>query len=126
MDTDMQELVGRSATDPSVAVIPPIVGLPVPRARRDGLGGRVTAPSHLRAEHRVDALGIGERRPRLSWRLPAGAATQRAYELSADDGVSLRVESDANVLVPWPGDPLASGERREVRVRVWTDLGESE
>ncbi len=27
---------------------------------------------------------------------------------------------------PWPAEPLASGERREVRVRVWTDLGESD
>lgn len=79
-------------------------------------------PTHLRAEHRVDALGIGERRPRLSWRLPSGATRQLAYELDAGE----RVASDANVLVPWPGSPLAAGERREVRVRVWTDLGESD
>ena len=56
----------------------------------------MTAPSHLRAEHRRDALGIGVRRPRLSWRLPDGAGVQTAYELSVD-GTAARVESDTNV-----------------------------
>ena len=35
----------------------------------------------LRAEHLDGALGIGERRPRLSWRLPPGRGRQVAYEL---------------------------------------------
>ena len=35
-------------------------------------------PTDLRVEHLDDAvLGLGERRPRLSWRLPAGAATDQ-------------------------------------------------
>ena len=63
------------------------------------------APQRLRAEHR-DGLGIGERTPRLSWRLPPGAARQVAYELRLDDGTCERVEGDATVLVPWPGRPL--------------------
>ena len=29
------------------------------------------------------------------------------------------------MLVPWPGRPLTSGERREVQVRVVTDAGTS-
>src|SRR4051812_14336541 len=107
-------------------MIPPIAPAPVPHPPPGRLGSGVTAPSHLRAEHRRDALGIGVRRPRLSWRLPHGARVQAAYEIGLDDGTALRVESDANVLVDWPGQPLASGERREARVRVWTDLGASE
>jgi len=92
----------------------------------DGTDRPTTAsPEGLRVEHR-DGLGIGERRPRLSWRLPTGTARQDAYELRLDDGTRARVEGDACVLVPWPGRPLASGERREVRVRVWTDRGPSE
>jgi alpha-L-rhamnosidase len=83
-------------------------------------------PTNLRVEHRRDALGIGERRPRLSWWLPSGAREQAAYELRLDGGPGSQVEGDRNVLVPWPGEPLASGERRSVQVRVLTDLGESE
>ncbi len=80
----------------------------------------------VRAEHLDHPLGIGEREPRLSWRLPEGAGRQLAYEVALDDGTSSRVEGDANVLVPWPGKALASGERREVRVRVETDAGVGE
>ncbi|WP_307865625.1 family 78 glycoside hydrolase catalytic domain [Streptomyces montanisoli] len=100
-----------------------------------------------RAEHhRPDRIGIGERRPRLSWTVaeaPHGWV-QAAYEVSvAGDGagagegvpgegdtgqgpgdaaptwLSGRIDSAASVLVPWPAPPLASRERRVVRVRVW-------
>ena len=80
----------------------------------------------VRVEHLEQPLGIGVRRPRLSWQLPEGATQQVAYELSVDGSAAGRVEAADNVLVPWPGEPLASGERRQVRVRVWTDLGESD
>ena len=86
----------------------------------------MTRPTRLRAEHLDNPLGLGERRPRLSWLLPTGATRQTAYELRLDDGSTVRAETDGNVLVPWPGRPLTSGERREVRVRVRTDAGESE
>ena len=80
-----------------------------------------------RAEHLEHCLGTTEPSPRLSWMLPEGAAEQHAYELSLDDGTTTgRVATADNVLVPWPGRPLVSRERREVRVRVWTDLGESD
>lgn len=39
------------------------------------------APAGLRVEHRLDALGLTEPRPRLSWRLPAGCARQLAYRV---------------------------------------------
>ena len=83
-----------------------------------------TSPQDVRVEHR-DGVGIGEPAPRLSWRLPAGTTRQLAYEIRLDDGTTERVEGDANVLVPWPGRPLASGERRDVQVRVGTDRGTS-
>ena len=79
----------------------------------------------VRVEHLADTLGIGDRRPRLSWTLPAGVTEQKAYELELDDGTTTgRVDGPDNVLVPWPGRPLRSRERRTVRVRVWTDQGD--
>ncbi|GCD89970.1 family 78 glycoside hydrolase catalytic domain [Nocardioides sp. LS1] len=79
----------------------------------------------VRVEHLDETTGIGDRRPRLSWTLPAGVSEQKAYELELDDGTSTgRVDTPDNVLVPWPGRPLRSRERRTVRVRVWTDQGD--
>lgn len=77
-------------------------------------------------EHHRNPLGIGEASPRLSWvtdtALPGWR--QAAYELQirpVDGPVwsSGRVETADSVLVPWPTAPLASRERRTVRVRVW-------
>ena len=76
----------------------------------------------VRAEHLDSPLGIGEREPRLSWVPPAESGEQLAYEVEVD-GIPVRVEGDAHVLVPWPGKALGSGERREVRVRVETEAG---
>src|SRR6478609_1486538 len=84
----------------------------------------------IRVEHLDNAFGIADRRPRLSWQLPAGATAQDAYELVLDDGTTTgRIDGADNVLVSWPGEALTTGERRQVRVRVWadgSDLGWSE
>jgi len=86
----------------------------------------MTAPSRLRAEHLDDPFGTGDRRPRLSWLLPDGAAAQLAYRLAAADGGDTGwVAGSDSVLVPWPFSPLGSAERVTVRVAVRTDLGES-
>src|SRR5690242_18062198 len=79
-------------------------------------------PGRLRVEH-LDGpvLGLGVTRPRLSWRLPTGAARQTAYEIEVDGHRTERVESDRNVLVPWPFDGLRSRQQVTWRVRVWTD-----
>lgn len=89
----------------------------------------------LRIEHHpLPALGIGEDRPRLSWHLDEAPATyrQRAYEVAwrttAPDGTVLEeatavVESEEQVLVPWPGAPLLSRARTEVRVRTQDPAG---
>ena len=85
---------------------------------------RVNTPSHLGVEHLGDdVLGLGDRRPRLSWQLPSGAARQEAYAIELDGRDLGRIESDASVLVPWPGEPLSSRQRVDWRVKVWTDGG---
>jgi alpha-L-rhamnosidase len=82
------------------------------------------------AEHHRVALGIGEARPRLSWRTDAPRNwRQVAYELAVE-GVgrletSGRVDSAESVLVGWASASLISRERVRVRVRVW-GVGESE
>ncbi|MFE6254750.1 family 78 glycoside hydrolase catalytic domain [Agromyces sp. NPDC057865] len=78
----------------------------------------------VRFEHHREALGIGEREPRLSWIVSSAAAgwRQARYELQirAEDTAptTYPVDSPDSVLVPWPAPPLTSRERRDVRVRV--------
>ncbi len=79
-------------------------------------------------EHHREALGIGESAPRLSWvvRTESPDWRQAAYEVQVEpfDGPlwsSGRIDAAESVLVPWPTAPLASRERRAVRVRVWGD-----
>ncbi len=79
-------------------------------------------PSAPRAEHHREALGIGERQPRLSWTVTAPPDWRQSgyeIELSRDAGTSVtRVMSPDQVLVPWPGDRLRSRERVRTRVRL--------
>ncbi|HEU4997819.1 MAG TPA: family 78 glycoside hydrolase catalytic domain, partial [Lapillicoccus sp.] len=87
-------------------------------------------------EHHRRALGIGEPRPRVSWRTTAPAGwTQAAYELRVDDRTYGPVASTESVLVPWPAADLDSRQRASVCVRVtgadgvtspWSDVAEVE
>ncbi|MDP9417487.1 MAG: glycoside hydrolase family 78 protein [Actinomycetota bacterium] len=99
---------------------------------------QAAAPTHPRFEHRTDGsvvLGIGTPTPRLSWIVPDAEPgyEQTAYEIEivrGGDRETLRVESREQVLVPWPGRPLASREAASVRLRVasgadWSAWGES-
>lgn len=75
------------------------------------------------AEHHREPLGIGERRPRISWKVEAESGwAQVAYEVEIDRGherrTYVRVESAESVLVPWPGEELCAREGARVRVRV--------
>jgi alpha-L-rhamnosidase len=95
-------------------------------------------PYGLTTEHRAQPLGIGERRPRLSWKLRAGrnGAAQTAYRIIAalsgtdlDDPARLvwdsgRRTSDATLLIEWAGPALQSGTRYHWRVEVWDESGE--
>ena len=86
----------------------------------------MNAPSDLRVEHLTEPLGLGSRRPRLSWRLPAGTATQRAYRIRLEAGAdSGWADSSDSVLVRWPFAPLASRQAVTWQVQVETDLGRS-
>lgn len=85
---------------------------------------------HLRVEHRVDPIGIGSPRPRLSWSVPPIAGwQQRGYEIArvADDGeqeTTGLVESASSVLVGWPFAALRSRQQTEVRVRLVDGAGD--
>jgi alpha-L-rhamnosidase len=87
----------------------------------------MNTPSHLAVEHLgASVLGLGDRRPRLSWRLPLGTQRQDAYALEIDGHALGPIASDDCILVPWPGDPLSSRQRVVWRVKVWADGTESE
>lgn len=94
---------------------------------------RLPPPTRLRCEFTVDPIGVGERQPRLSWRLTAAerGIQQTAYQVqvasdverlrngSADLWDSGRVSSDESVHVFYSGQPLRSRQRCWWRVRVW-------
>ncbi|MDQ4492068.1 glycoside hydrolase family 78 protein [Sinomonas sp. ASV486] len=85
--------------------------------------------ARVQAEHRRDALGIGESRPRLTWHTDAPAGwRQEKYEIEVvrrgNRCQAQEVTSSDSVLVEWPFEPLQSRERAQVRVRLWGADGE--
>jgi alpha-L-rhamnosidase len=94
----------------------------------------LAAPTALRFEHQpAPVAGIGTATPRLSWQVPAADAgyAQTAYEIEVTTGTTqaYTVQSPDQLLVPWPGEPLASRASAQVRVRVrgndeWSDWSE--
>jgi alpha-L-rhamnosidase len=111
-------------------------------------------PYGLRTEQRTEPLGLGEPRPRLSWKLDSDrrGAAPSAYRITAglreadlDDPGRLvwdsgrpaasggRLARDAaepdrstdGLLVPWNGPVLHSATRYHWRVEVWDEAGES-
>ena len=84
-------------------------------------------PRNLRVEHLgADALGIGVRRPRLSWWLPDGAREQLAYRIVAGTWDSGRVESRDSVLVAWPANRSGLASASSGGSKVVDRPGESE
>src|SRR5690348_3206483 len=87
----------------------------------------LAAPTDLRFEHHPadrPVLGIGAASPRLSWQIPAApddwAQARYEIEIRRGDG-AVEVHSAASgeqILVAWPGAPLAAREQAAVRVRV--------
>ncbi|MGX7671461.1 family 78 glycoside hydrolase catalytic domain [Plantactinospora sp. DSM 117369] len=94
-------------------------------------------PYGLTTEQRHEPLGLGESRPRLSWKLTSDrrAAAQTAYRITAaerptdlDDPDRLlwdsgRRESADTIGVPWDGPLLRSATRYHWRVEVWDETG---
>ncbi|KAL3480410.1 bacterial alpha-L-rhamnosidase domain protein [Aspergillus californicus] len=74
--------------------------------------------------HKDHTIGIGESRPRLSWRFggydPGWVQRRYEIEVTREDGhVEIYSEcSSTSVLVPWPSRPLRTGEKAFVRVRA--------
>ena len=83
------------------------------------------APRDLRLERWTDATCLGSAHPLVSWICPPGAGDQQAAEVqwidATGDSRSWRVETSQSVFLPWPGDPLRSGQRGQVRVRTEHD-----
>ena len=85
----------------------------------------------LAVEHHSQPFGIGERSPRLSWKITDAApgARQTAYELRVVRGVhnpepvrfTVKVASDASQFVPVLVTPLASREQITIEARCWLD-----
>ena len=83
-------------------------------------------PTHLTCEYRENPVGVEAENPRLSWWLPEGSRTQKAYRIVVD-GLwdSGWVESDQSVNIPYGGKAVDDLSRVTWRVSVKTDLGES-
>lgn len=87
---------------------------------------RITDRPHtLRVDHLREPLGVGDHAPVLSWQLPAGSSEQLAHRLLVGEHDTGRVEGARQLWVPSGVQP-ASGRRVEWKVKVWTDLGESD
>lgn len=87
--------------------------------------------SQLSFEHHRPALGIGETKPRISWRFEGTAVDweQTGYDLEIirePDGVPkvFNVNSSDSILVPWPDEPLKSAESASVRARAHGKSGQ--
>ena len=84
-------------------------------------------PQQLKCEYLVDPIGIGARRPRLSWILPPTPDTrgerQSAYQILVASGAEVwdsgRVASGRCANVRHEGPPLSSGQRCTWKVRCW-------
>lgn len=80
--------------------------------------------SKVSFEHHPIALGIGEDKPRISWRFDGLEQnwTQNAYQIEVKRQGSSSIhgfESSDSLFVPWPQPPLASAERATVRVQAF-------
>ncbi|MGN6367747.1 MAG: alpha-L-rhamnosidase N-terminal domain-containing protein [Phycisphaerae bacterium] len=80
------------------------------------------APDHLTIdEHFVNPIGLHGGTPLFSWKLPDGTKKQTAYQIEATSNVgswnSNWVNSDQSTFIPYAGEPLASRQQLEWRVR---------
>ncbi len=98
------------------------------------------SPIDLRCEYHTNPLGLGEPKPRLSWKLSATTAgarnlKQAAYQIraassadnltndKADIWDSGKVASDSSTFIPFAGPALKSGQQVFWNVSVWDQDG---
>ncbi len=69
----------------------------------------------------TNPVGFHDATPTFSWKLPAGTEKQTAYRIEVKGPTPLWdsgwVESDRSVFVPYSGEPLASRQQLEWRIR---------
>jgi hypothetical protein len=124
---------------PLVVALMVVLGVAWRSAAQEPSGpARALTPVDLRCEYLVDPLGIGERKPRLSWVLhaPERGARQTAYRVMAASSAELllraepdlwdsgRVASAETVGVEYGGAAPTAGQRCHWMVRVWDAEGE--
>jgi len=102
-------------------------------------GGSIV-PNQLRCEYSINPIGVGEAKPRLSWKLsvapakkPATDLTQSAYQIGVASSAaklgepdlwdSGKVKSSESVFIAYGGKPLVSAQRVWWTVRVWDQDG---
>ena len=89
--------------------------------------------TQLRVENMQEPLGIGTDSPRFSWVIESKKqnVVQTAYQLVVSDDKgevwnSGRVETDQQLWVKYGGEPLKSAMQLTWKLKVWTNVGESE
>ncbi|KAH7252882.1 hypothetical protein MRS44_015940 [Fusarium solani] len=85
--------------------------------------------SKVTLEHHHDALGIGQPRPRISWRFGGNVVDweQSTYALEIGRGFITKHHTSSNdsLVVPGPESPLALYESAEARVRAHGQPGQT-
>jgi alpha-L-rhamnosidase len=92
----------------------------------------------LLCENRVNPIGLGHAKPRLSWIIESTQRNvmQSAYEVRvAADAAALqkgnstwnsgKISSDQSVYISYAGTPLQSGQKYYWQVRVWDNAGKA-
>ena len=89
--------------------------------------------TNLRVENLKEPLGIDTDKPRFSWQITSDkkAVRQTAYQIvvSGDKGElwnSGKVASDEQLWIPYAGDALKSGTFCTWKVKVFTNMGDTE
>nr|WP_314840901.1 family 78 glycoside hydrolase catalytic domain [uncultured Microbacterium sp.] len=79
----------------------------------------------LRAEYRSDSPWVARPDPRLSWiaHFESSDWQQTAAEVRLDDGRSAIIETDENVLLTWPFEPLRPRDSVSATVRLRDAVG---
>ncbi|KAI9166461.1 alfa-L-rhamnosidase [Paramyrothecium foliicola] len=89
--------------------------------------------SKLSFEHHLNAFGIAESEPRISWRLQGDVKnwTQSAFdvEIRRDQNITtnrFHVESSVSIYNRWPDTPLGSAEQAFVRAKCYGQKGQTD